>query len=109
MKDYGEQSGALRAPGRGHTPTPSTDRFSRARPLDSAFRSGTRRRPSRTAVGLALAILRAVAALVIALVSLFSQPSPAAGPWARVAPALLDRSPRVRMDTGKPAIGRASS
>src|ERR1700757_1610328 len=80
MNDYGAESGSVRAPGGGHTPTLSTDRFSRRQPPDSAFRSGTRRRPSRTTVGVALAILVAVTALVIALVSLFSQPSPAAGP-----------------------------
>jgi hypothetical protein len=80
MNDYGEESGSIRAPGGGHMPTQSTDRFSRQRAPDLGFQPRGRRRPSRTAVGIALAILMAVAALVIALVSLLSQPSPAAGP-----------------------------
>jgi hypothetical protein len=80
MNDYGAGSGSVRARSGGRTPTLSTNRFSRRQPPDSAFRPGTRRRPSRTAIGVALAILVAVTALVIALVSLFSQPSPVAGP-----------------------------
>jgi hypothetical protein len=79
MDDYGEESGSIRAPRGGHSPTLSTDRFSRQAP-DFDVQDRGRRRPSRTVVGIVLAILLAVTALVIALVSLLSQPAPAAGP-----------------------------
>jgi hypothetical protein len=75
MNDYGEESGSIRARGGGHSPTLSTDRFSRQRAPDVAFRPQGLRRPSRTAVGIVLAIVLVVTALVIALVSLFSQPA----------------------------------
>jgi hypothetical protein len=76
MNDYGKESGSIRARGGGHWPTLSTDRFSRQRASDLAFRPQGRRRPSRTEVGIVLAIMLAVTALVIALVSLLSSPAP---------------------------------
>lgn len=79
MNDYREESGPIRATDRGHPPTFATDPFSRQRPAGSAFRARILR-PSRMGVGLALAILVAMTALVIALVSLLSRPSAPVGP-----------------------------
>src|ERR1700723_1319802 len=77
MNDYRAQSGSVRSPGRSPSPALSPEPFSR-RLSEFSFRSRERRRPSRMAVGVALAILLAVTALVIALVSLQSEPVPAA-------------------------------
>jgi len=68
-------------PGYGRrAPTLSRARFSRLTSPDFTLEPQKRRLPSRTTLGVALAILLASAALVIALLPQKSQPAPAAGP-----------------------------
>ena len=76
MNDYRAEPGSVRSPGLSDSPALGTDRLSR-RFSDFDPRPWERRRPSRIAVGVVLAILLAVTALVIALVSLLSEPAPA--------------------------------
>jgi hypothetical protein len=107
MNDYDGESGSARPAGGGRAPTLSTERFSREVP-DYAFRPRERvrpprmarlrppqiagRRPSRMVVGVVLANVLALAALVIALVSPTSQPAPTAGPSSPQAATAADKA-----------------
>jgi hypothetical protein len=92
MNSHGE-SGSFRQTGGGHAPTLNTERLPRQEPSsDFAFRPWQRHRPSWMAVGVAVAIVLALAALVIALVSPTSQPAQAAGPASPQATTAADKS-----------------
>jgi hypothetical protein len=91
MNDYGGESGSVRSAGRSHSPTLSTEPFSR-RLSDLSFRSRERRRPSPKAVGLVVATVLALAALVIALAWPDSKPAPTAGPASPQSTTAVDKS-----------------
>lgn len=78
MSIRGGESGSARPTRGGYQRPPQPEEFSRS--TDTAefrFQSPERRRPSRMAVGVVLAVVLAVAALVVAVVALVTQPPPA--------------------------------
>lgn len=92
MKVNTERSGSFRQASGGHAPTPNTERFARQEPSDFSFRPWQRRRPSWMAVGVAAAMVLALAALIVALMSPDSQPAPTAGASSPQATAGADKS-----------------